>query len=64
LQLLFNAGFPPTRTVGEPGAHGPGIMGMHGMGVRTPKAAAVADATVGLARDWHMPKGMMLTIGI
>jgi hypothetical protein len=36
---------------------------MQGMGVSVPIAAAVADATAGLARDWHIPKGMTLTIG-
>jgi hypothetical protein len=46
-----------------PGAHGATITGMQGMGVSTPMAAAVADATVGLDMDWHMPKGMMFTIG-
>ena len=40
------------------------MTGMQGMGVRTPKAAAVADATVGFAMDWHIPKGMMLTMGL
>ena len=40
------------------------MTGMQGMGVSTPKAAAVAEATVGLAIDWHMPKGMMLTMGL
>jgi len=33
------------------------------MGVKTPKAAAVADATVGLAKELHIPNGIMLTIG-
>jgi hypothetical protein len=37
---------------------------MHGMGVKTPKAAAVAAATVGLAKDEHIPKGGTLTIGM
>ncbi len=52
------------RTVGEPGAHGAGITGMHGIGVNTPNAAAVADATVGFASDEHMPNGMMFTSGL
>ena len=39
-------------------------MGMHGMGVSTPMAADVAAATCGLAIDWHMPKGIMLTMGL
>src|SRR4051794_10846050 len=37
---------------------------MQGMGVSTPSAAAVAAATVGLARLVHMPKGGMLAPGI
>ena len=50
-------------TVGEPGAHGAGITGKQGMGVSTPRAAAVALATVGLAKELHMPKGGILTMG-
>ena len=46
-----------------PGAQGATITGMQGMGVRTPIAAEVAEATMGLLSDWHMPKGRMLTIG-
>jgi hypothetical protein len=40
------------------------MTGMHGMGVSTPIAAAVAVATWGLAMDVHMANGMMLTIGM
>lgn len=47
------------RTVGAPGAHGAAVTGMHGIGVSTPIAAAVTNATVGLARLVHMPNGMM-----
>jgi len=36
---------------------------MQGCGVRTPIAAAVAAATVGLARLLHIPHGDMLTMG-
>ena len=36
---------------------------MQGIGVSTPKAAAVAAATVGLARDMHIAKGGMLVMG-
>ena len=36
---------------------------MHGMGVSTPRAAAVAAATVGFAGEMHMPNGMIFTIG-
>jgi hypothetical protein len=37
---------------------------MHGIGVSTPKAAAVAAATVGLAGELHIPNGMTFTIGL
>jgi hypothetical protein len=36
---------------------------MHGIGVNTPKAAAVAAATMGLAGEMHAPNGMILTNG-
>lgn len=52
------------RTVGAPGTHGAGMTGTHGIGVKTPKAAAVAAATVGFASDEHMPNGRMFTIGL
>jgi hypothetical protein len=51
-------------TVGDPGTHGAAVTGMHGIGVNTPIAAAVAAATVGLAGDWHIPKGKMFSIGL
>ncbi len=63
VQLLLRAGFPPIKTKGEPGVHGAGMTGMHGMGVSTPKAAAVAEATVGLAKELHVPKDIIFTIG-
>lgn len=50
------------------GIHGV-VTGMHGIGVRvnTPNAAAVAAAvaaaTVGFAREVHIPKDMMFIIG-
>ena len=60
--LLIKAGIFITFTC-PGGAHGAVMTGMQGMGVSTPNAAAVAEATVGLAIDWHMPKGMMFVIG-
>ena len=51
------------RTVGEPGIHGAGMTGVQGIGVKTPRAAAVADATAGLAIELHTPKGRMFTNG-
>ena len=61
---LFSAGNPATKHVGDPGTHGAGVTGIHGMGVKTPSAAAVALATVGLAMLVHIPNGMTFTIGI
>jgi hypothetical protein len=37
---------------------------MHGMGVNTPIAAAVAATTAGFAGERHMTKGRTLTIGL
>ena len=54
----------PRLTVMPPGDHGEGVFGMHGIGVRTPSAAAVAAATTGFAGDIHIPNGMIFTIGM
>lgn len=43
--------------------HGPVGTGTQGIGVSTPIAAEVAEATVGLLRLLHIPKGGMLTVG-
>ena len=56
-------GAPPTITR-EVDIHGAGVTGTHGIGVSTPNAAAVADATTGLAMERHKPKGTMLSIGL
>jgi hypothetical protein len=64
VQAFVSAGMPRTITVGEPGTHGAGVTGTHGIGVSTPDAAAVAEATVGLASELHMPKGGMFAIGL
>jgi hypothetical protein len=53
-----------TITVAEPGAHGAVVTGMQGMGVNTPIAADVADATIGFASELHIPNGMIFAIGI
>lgn len=53
----------PIMTADAPGAQGAGMFGTHGIGVRTPEAAAVAEATVGFDMDVHMPKGPMFTKG-
>ncbi len=61
--VLSSVGMLPSRTVGAPGTHGATVIGMHGMGVNTPIAAAVAAATIGFAGDMHMPNGMIFTMG-
>jgi len=63
VEVLFKAGMLAMRTVGEPGVHGATTTGMHGMGVKTPNAAAVAAATAGFAGLIHAPKGMRFTMG-
>jgi hypothetical protein len=63
LDTLSSAGMPPIVTVGAPGTHGEVVAGMHGIGVSTPSAAAVAAATTGLASEVQTPKGMMFNIG-
>ena len=62
LALLISAGMFITFTC-PGGAQGAVITGTQGIGVSTPQAAAVAEATVGLAIDVHMPKGSMLDMG-
>lgn len=62
--VLLSEGAFPRNTVGAPGTHGDGVFGTHGIGVKTPNAALVAEATVGLPRLLHTPKGMILTIGL
>jgi len=59
----FSVGMLPTSIVGEPGAHGAGVTGTHGIGVKTPSAAAVAAATVGFDSELHMPNGGTFVIG-
>ena len=54
----------PILTLGEPGDHGPAGIGIQGIGVSTPRAAAVAAATIGLAIDWHIPNGGIFNMGI
>jgi len=63
-ETLSKAGKLPSRSVAAPGVHGEGVAGMQGMGVRTPSAADVAAATVGLDGDMHIPNGMIFVIGM
>lgn len=60
---VCNAGSPLIVTLLAPGVHGVSVAGVHGAGVRTPIAAAVAAATSGLARDPHIPNDGMFSIG-
>jgi hypothetical protein len=64
IELSLSAGLPPTRTVGDPGAHGAAVAGTQGPGVNTPSAAAVNDAVAGLARLLQTPKGAMFMNGL
>ena len=64
LEELLRAGIFPMRTVGDPGTQGAGVTGTQGIGVKTPRAAAVAAATAGLASELHIPKGKMFTMGL
>ena len=59
-----NAAMPPTVAVAAPGDHGPTVTGVHGPGVRTPRAAVVRDAVMGLTRLLHSTNGVTLTNGI
>ena len=61
--VWFSAGFPAISTVGLPGAQGAVVTGIQGIGVNTPKAAAVAEATCGFARELHIPNGITFFIG-
>ena len=66
MQVLesVSAGILAICVLAAPGVQGATVAGMQGIGVNTPIAAAVAEATVGLDGDWHMPKGMMLVMGM
>jgi len=61
VQVALTTGCPPASTSGTPGVHGSGC-GVHGCGVSTPCAAAVADATAGFASEEHMPNGATFTM--
>jgi hypothetical protein len=63
LLVLFKAGKPLISTVGDPGTQGATVAGIHGMGVSTPNAAAVAEATSGFEGVVHIPKVGIFVIG-
>ena len=60
---LLTAGKLPIKTVGLPGIQGLTMMGTQGMGVKAPRAAAVAAMTWGLVGDEHIAKGGMFKKG-
>lgn len=62
--VLSRAGVLPIKTVGAPGVHGEKVIGTQGWGDSIPSIADVAAATAGLARDTHMPNGMIFTPGM
>ena len=50
--------------VGCPMIQGAVVTGIHGIGVSTPSAAAVAAATVGLVIELHTPNGKIFSNGL
>ena len=62
MESLVRAGLPPINSFGLPGIQGPAIIGIQGMGVSTPKAAAEALATFGFEGLLHIPKGIIFTM--
>jgi len=64
LQFFVTPGWLATVTIILPGIQGDGVLGIHGIGVSAPIAAAVAEATTGLASDWHKPNGRIFTMGL
>jgi hypothetical protein len=63
VEFESSAGMLPMSTVGAPGAQGAAVAGTQGIGVSTPSAAEVAEATTGFAIEEQEPKGGMLTMG-
>ena len=63
VQVLLRAGMFPISTSSVPGTHGATVAGTQGIGVKTPSAAAVAEATSGLAMEEHIPNVGTFTIG-
>jgi hypothetical protein len=63
MESLVNIGPGLAMTVGFVGIHVPAGVGMHGPGVKTPKAAAVKAAVAGFARLMQTPNGAMFKKG-
>lgn len=64
VDVTSTQGRPPIWADTEPAVHGAPVAGMHGWGVSTPSAAAVAVDTCGLPGLMHMPKVGMLVSGM
>lgn len=64
LQLLSRVGNPPVKTDVLPVIQGVTVIGMQGIGTSTPKAAAVAAATIGLLRLVQTPNVGMSAMGV
>lgn len=60
LPSLVRHGFPPAKIPVPPGIQLPAKTGTQGWGVKTPRAAAVAEATWGFPREEHMPQVLMV----
>jgi hypothetical protein len=61
VEVLFSAGYPPTNTVGLPGAHGAEVLGTQGAGV---KKTGGGRLVAGLATLLHIPNVGMFAIGL
>lgn len=62
-ESLVMQGWLPIVTIGFPGVQGAAVTGIHGTGVNTPNAAAVAAATIGLDTELHIPNGSIFKKG-
>lgn len=60
VEPCIRQGVEHTVICGATGVHVPTVTGVQGCGVSTPIAAAVADATAGLAIELHNPIGVIL----
>jgi hypothetical protein len=63
VHISVRAGISMILTETAPGTQGATVTGTHGIGVSTPRAAAVADATSGLLGVLHIPKVGMFSMG-
>ena len=63
VHVSVKAGISAIVTETAPGTQGATVTGTHGIGVSTPSAAAVAEATSGLLMVLHIPKVGMFSIG-